>query len=66
MKYLMIIVAVFTVVLAGMKLAGAVACTWLMVFLPMIVALGIWLVFLLFALAIIGICALIAIMTNDN
>lgn len=66
MKYLMILATVVTAVLFGMKLAGAITCTWLVVFSPLLIALGIWLAIVLLSLAIIGICAVIAILVNDD
>lgn len=66
MKYLMIFATAVTAVLFGMKLAGAIACTWLVVFSPLLIAFGIWLAIVLLSLALIGICAVIAILTNDD
>ncbi|MFQ9706081.1 MAG: hypothetical protein ACLRX6_03200 [Limosilactobacillus pontis] len=66
MKYLMIFATVVTAVLFGMKLAGAVACTWLVVFSPLLIALGIWFAIVLFALVVIGIYALIAILMKTK
>lgn len=66
MKYLMIFATVVTAVLFGMKLAGAIACTWLVVFSPLLIASGIWLAVVLLSLAIIAICAVIVILMNDD
>ena len=53
-----------TAILFGAKLAGAVTCSWWLVFAPLLVVFGLWLVFVLIILAIIGIYALVAILSD--
>lgn len=66
MKCLMIFATVVAAVLFGMKLAGTIVCTWLVVFTPLIIAFGIWLAIVILSLAIIVVCVVIAILMNDD
>lgn len=64
MNYLMWLAVAFTAILFGAKLSGAVVCSWWLVFTPLLIVFGLWLAIVLITLAIIGICALIAIMSD--
>lgn len=64
MNYLMWLAIALTAILFGAKLAGAVVCSWWLVFTPLLIVFGLWLAIVLITLAIIGICALIAIMSD--
>ena len=62
MKLLVWFTVALTAFLFSAKLAGLVTCSWLVIFTPLIIVLGLWFLFLLMVFAIIGIYALVAMM----
>ncbi|PWT33236.1 hypothetical protein DKZ29_00845 [Limosilactobacillus reuteri] len=61
MKILVWLAVILTAFLLGAKLAGAVTCSWLVIFAPLLIVFGLWFLIVLFLLAIIGIVDLIAL-----
>ena len=61
MKILVWLAVILTAFLFGIKLAGAVTCSWLVIFAPLLIVFGLWFLIVLFLLAIIGIVALISL-----
>lgn len=61
MKILVWLAVILTAFLFGAKLAGAVTCSWLVIFAPLLIIFGLWFLIVLFLLAIIGIVALISL-----
>lgn len=61
MKILVWLAVILTAFLFGAKLAGAVTCSWLVIFAPLLIVFGLWFLIVLFLLAIIGIVALISL-----
>ena len=61
MKILVWLAVILTAFLFGAKLVGAVTCSWLVIFAPLLIVFGLWFLIVLFLLAIIGIVALIAL-----
>lgn len=61
MKILVWLAVILTAFLFGAKLAGAVTCSWLVIFAPLLIVFGLWFLIVLFLLAIIGIVTLISL-----
>lgn len=61
MKILVWLAVILTAFLFGAKLVGAVTCSWLVIFAPLLIVFGLWFLIVLFLLVIIGIVALIAL-----
>lgn len=64
MKLLVWFAVALTAFLLGAKLAGIVTYSWLVIFAPLIIVLGLWLLFLLIVFAIIGLYALITMIMD--
>lgn len=64
MKYLLWLALILTSIFTGAKLAGVISWSWWLVFTPLIVGVGLYIFILLIVLAIIGICALIALLDD--
>lgn len=61
MKILVWLAVILTAFLLVQSWQGAVTCSWLVIFAPLLIVFGLWFLIVLFLLAIIGIVALIAL-----